>query len=127
LESAQLRLSIRGFAERRVHVKRKKAGRNARPRSAKSPASNQREGETPMQSTIVTKATTTTHTGIAARVLNIALWVLQVLLAAAFLAHGWLMVAPPAELVALINAQLGVGLRLFIGVAEVLAAVGLIL
>jgi hypothetical protein len=30
-------------------------------------------------------------------------------------------------MVAMINAQLGVGLRLFIGVAEVLAAVGLIL
>jgi hypothetical protein len=59
--------------------------------------------------------------------LNIALWILQVVLAAAYVAHGWLMVSPPAELVAMINAQLGVGLRLFIGVAELLAAVGLIL
>ena len=59
--------------------------------------------------------------------LNVGLWVLQVLLAAVFLAHGWLMVAPPAELVEMINAQLGVGLRLFIGVAELLAAAGLIL
>ncbi|MBI5473824.1 MAG: DoxX family protein [Ignavibacteriae bacterium] len=55
------------------------------------------------------------------------LWALQVLLAAQFLWHGWLMVAPPAELVEIINANLGVGLRYFIGVAELLAAVGLIL
>jgi hypothetical protein len=61
------------------------------------------------------------HTGDRSLALNIALWVLQVLLAAVFLAHGWLMVSPPAELVELINAQLGVGLRLFIGVAELLA------
>jgi putative oxidoreductase len=65
--------------------------------------------------------------GTSSRALNIALWVLQVLLAAAYLAHGWMMVAPPAELVAIMNAQLGEGLRLFIGVAELLAAVGLIL
>lgn len=58
--------------------------------------------------------------------MNKALWVLQVLLAAVFLAHGWLMLAPPAELVEMMNAQLGVALRLFIGAAEVLAAIGLI-
>jgi hypothetical protein len=55
------------------------------------------------------------------------LWVLQVLLAAVFAWHGWFMVAPPAEMVEMINAQLGSGLRLFIGVAELLAAAGLIL
>ena len=71
--------------------------------------------------------TTTTTTGNRSRALNIALWVLQVLLAAAYVAHGWMMVSPPAELVALMNAQLGVGFRLFLGVAELLAAVGLIL
>ena len=60
------------------------------------------------------------------RVLNIALWTLQVLLAAAYLAHGWMMASPPAELLALMNEQLGEGLRLFIGVAELLAAAGLI-
>lgn len=59
--------------------------------------------------------------------LSVVLWILQVLLAAAFLAHGWMMVSPPAELLDMINAQLGVGLRLFIGVAELLAAAGLIL
>jgi putative oxidoreductase len=69
----------------------------------------------------------TTTTTKASRALNIALWVLQVLLAAAYLAHGWLMVSPPAELLALMNEQLGEGFRLFIGVAELLAAAGLIL
>ena len=80
-----------------------------------------------MQSTIVHTADTTTHTAVRPRALNIALWVLQVLLAAVFLAHGWLLLAPPAEMLDMINAQLGVGLRLFIGMAEVLAAAGLIL
>jgi uncharacterized membrane protein YphA (DoxX/SURF4 family) len=59
--------------------------------------------------------------------MNIILWILQVVLAAVFLAHGWFMLAPPAEMVEMINAQLGEGLRIFIGVAEVLAAAGLIL
>ena len=80
-----------------------------------------------MRSITMSKASTTTHVGVRPRALNIALWVLQVLLAAVFLAHGWFMLAPPAEMVAMINAQLGEGLRLFIGVAEVLAAAGLIL
>ncbi|RIK42179.1 MAG: DoxX family protein [Chloroflexi bacterium] len=59
--------------------------------------------------------------------MNGVLWVLQVLLAAAFIAHGWLMVAPPAEMVAMMDEQLGREFRIFIGVAELLAAVGLIL
>lgn len=58
--------------------------------------------------------------------MKIVLWILQVVLAAAFLAHGLLLVAPPAEMVELMNAQLGFAFRLFIGVAELLAAVGLI-
>jgi putative oxidoreductase len=57
---------------------------------------------------------------------HIALWIVQVVLAALFLAHGLFMVVPPAEMVAMINAQLGVGFRIFLGVAEVLAAIGLI-
>ena len=61
------------------------------------------------------------------KLLTITLWTLQVLLAVAFAAHGWMMVAPPAELLQLMNEQLGVTFRLFIGVAELLAAVGLIL
>jgi len=59
--------------------------------------------------------------------MNIVLWILQVLLAIAFGAHGWLLVAPPAEMVAMMNEQLGQNFRLFLGVAELLAAVGLIL
>lgn len=59
--------------------------------------------------------------------MNIVLWILQVLLALAFGAHGTMMVAPPPELAAMMNEQLGVPFRLFIGIAELLAAVGLIL
>jgi putative oxidoreductase len=80
-----------------------------------------------MQSMTINTATTKTVVSNRSRALNIALWVLQVLLAAVYVAHGWLLVSPPAELVALMNAQLGVGFRLFLGVAELLAAVGLIL
>ncbi len=57
---------------------------------------------------------------------NIALWMLQLLLAAVFLAHGVFMIAPPATMVEMINAQLGTNFRVFLGVAEVLAAIGLI-
>jgi putative oxidoreductase len=72
-------------------------------------------------------ATSKTVSSTRSRVLNIALWTLQVLLATAYVAHGWMTVSPPAELLALMNAQLGEGFRLFIGVAELLAAAGLIL
>jgi hypothetical protein len=57
--------------------------------------------------------------------MNRLLWVLQVLLALAFFAHGWLLLFPPAAMVAQMNASLPRWLQLFIGVAEVLAAVGL--
>ena len=80
-----------------------------------------------MQSMTINTASTKTVFTNRSRALNIALWALQVLLAAVYVAHGWLMVSPPAELLALMNEQLGVGLRLFIGVAELLAAAGLIL
>jgi hypothetical protein len=60
-------------------------------------------------------------------VMNIVLWVLQVLLAAAFFAHGVMMVAPPAEVAAQMNASLPRWFQLFLGVAEVLAAMGLVL
>jgi uncharacterized membrane protein YphA (DoxX/SURF4 family) len=59
--------------------------------------------------------------------MNITLWVLQVLLALAFLAHGWLFLSPPASMVEQINAAIAPPFRIFIGVAEVLAAIGLIL
>jgi hypothetical protein len=59
--------------------------------------------------------------------LNISLWVIQFLLAAAFLAHGWLFLSPPATMVEQMNASIHPVLRIFIGVAEVLAAIGLTL
>jgi hypothetical protein len=59
--------------------------------------------------------------------MNIFLWVLQALLAMAFLAHGWLLLFPPASMVEQMNAAIPRGLQLFIGMAEVLAAVGLTL
>src|SRR5262245_17893879 len=80
-----------------------------------------------MQATVISKTNQHTKVGFTPRAVNIVLWVLQVILAVIFLLHGWMMVAPPAALVEMINAQLGVALRLFIGVAELLAAVGLIL
>ena len=59
--------------------------------------------------------------------MNIALWVLQVLLAAAFFAHGWLVLAPPPEIAQQMYASFPPSFWLFLGVAEVLAAVGITL
>jgi hypothetical protein len=59
--------------------------------------------------------------------MNIVLWILQVLLAVAFFAHGWLFLAPPPEIAELMNASMPRWFQLFLGVAEVLAAVGLTL
>jgi uncharacterized membrane protein YphA (DoxX/SURF4 family) len=59
--------------------------------------------------------------------MNGLLWALQALLAVAFFAHGLLFLFPPAELVEQINASLPRWFQLFLGVAEVLAAVGLTL
>jgi putative oxidoreductase len=59
--------------------------------------------------------------------MNIATWVVQVLLALAFLAHGWLFLSPPAGIADQMNASLPRWFQLFLGVAEVLAAVGLVL
>jgi len=59
--------------------------------------------------------------------MKILLWVLQVLLALAFFAHGCLFVFPPAAIVDQMNASLPRWFQLFLGVAEVLAAIGLTL
>ena len=59
--------------------------------------------------------------------MNIVLWSLQVLLAVVFAAHGWLFLSPPPEYVQQMNASLPRWFQLFLGVAEVLAAVGLTL
>lgn len=59
--------------------------------------------------------------------MNILLWVLQLLLAAAFFAHGWLVLAPPPEIGAQLLEQYPRWFWVFLGVAEVAAAVGLTL
>src|SRR5687768_16954302 len=59
--------------------------------------------------------------------MNIVLWVVQVLLAVAFFAHGWLFLFPPAAVAEQMNASLPRWFSLFLGVAEVLAAIGLTL
>lgn len=59
--------------------------------------------------------------------MNIVLWILQVLLAAEFVFHGWIFLFPPADLVDIINANYAPWFRIFLGVAEWLGAAGLIL
>ena len=59
--------------------------------------------------------------------MKILLWVLQVLLALAFLAHGVMLLVPPAAIAAQLNASLPRWFQVFLGVAEVLAAIGLTL
>jgi hypothetical protein len=55
------------------------------------------------------------------------LWTVQGLLAAAFLAHGLMFLFPPVEIAQQMNGVLPRWFQLFLGVAEVLAAVGLTL
>ena len=59
--------------------------------------------------------------------MNIVLWVLQGLLALAFLLHGGMLLWPPQAIAEQMNASLPRWFQLFLGVAEVLAAVGLTL
>lgn len=59
--------------------------------------------------------------------MNIALWIVQVLLAAVFLAHGFLFLSPPPEIAVKMNESLPRWFQLFLGVAEVLAGAGLTL
>jgi len=59
--------------------------------------------------------------------MNITLWILQILLALVFLAHGLLFVSPPPEVAAQMNAALPRWFQLFLGTAEILAAIGLTL
>ena len=59
--------------------------------------------------------------------MNAILWVLQLLLAVVFALHGWILLAPPPYLIEAMNATKSTGFRLFLGVAEVLAAIGLTL
>ena len=59
--------------------------------------------------------------------MNVLLWVLQLLLAVAFLAHGLLLLLPPPEIAAQMLESLPGWFWLFLGIAEVMAAVGLTL
>lgn len=59
--------------------------------------------------------------------MNIVLWSSQALLAAQFLYHGLFFLFPPPQFAHLLNAQFPLWFRLFLGVAEVLAGIGLIL
>jgi uncharacterized membrane protein YphA (DoxX/SURF4 family) len=58
--------------------------------------------------------------------MNAVLWILQALLAAAFFAHGMLFLTPPADMVEQMSV-LPRWFQLFLGTAEVLAAIGLTL
>ena len=61
--------------------------------------------------------------------MNIVLWIIQILLVLVFLSHGRLMLLPPASLqsgMAYIMA-IPTGFRRFIGIAEILASIGLVL
>ena len=57
--------------------------------------------------------------------MNALLWVLQGLLAVAFFAHGCLLLFPPAPMLQQMATVMSDWFRLFLGVAEVLAAIGL--
>ena len=59
--------------------------------------------------------------------MNALMWVIQVVLAVVFLAHGLLLLFPPAAIVEQMNASMPRWFQLFLGVAEVLAAIGLTL
>ena len=59
--------------------------------------------------------------------MNVLLWVIQVLLAAAFLAHGLLLLMPPPDIAAQMLVSFPRAFWLFLGVAEIAAAIGLTL
>jgi uncharacterized membrane protein YphA (DoxX/SURF4 family) len=59
--------------------------------------------------------------------MNIVLWIVQILLALAFFAHGVMMLFPPPEIAALMNASLPRWFQVFLGAAEVAAAIGITL
>ena len=59
--------------------------------------------------------------------MNVLLWVLQVFLAVAFLAHGLLLLMPPPDIAAQMLVSFPRAFWLFLGVAEVAAAIGLTL
>jgi hypothetical protein len=56
---------------------------------------------------------------------NALLWIFQILLALAFFAHGAMLLFPPPSIVEQMNAALPRWFQVFLGVAEVAAAIGL--
>jgi putative oxidoreductase len=59
--------------------------------------------------------------------MNVLLWILQVLLALAFFAHGLLLIFPPASIAEQMYSAMGRTFPPVLGVAEILAAIGLTL
>lgn len=59
--------------------------------------------------------------------MNIVLWILQILLAVAFFAHGWLLLWPPPDIAAQMNAELPRWFWIVLGIAEIAAAFGITL
>jgi putative oxidoreductase len=59
--------------------------------------------------------------------MNIVVWVVQVLLAVAFIAHGLLFLVPPPEIAVQMNETMPRWFQLFLGVAEILAGIGITL
>ena len=57
--------------------------------------------------------------------MNITLWIVQALLALVFLAHGAMFLAPPPDVAVQMDAMLPRWFQVFLGAAEVAAAVGL--
>src|SRR5437016_12591794 len=70
---------------------------------------------------------TSTNAGVAHVWKHRLVWTLQILLAVVFFAHGAMMLFPPEAVAQQMNAVLPRWFQLFIGVAEILAAVGLTL
>ncbi len=59
--------------------------------------------------------------------MHVTLWILQVVVALVFLAHGVMFLAPSPDIAVLMDAMLPRWFQVFLGVAEVLAAIGLTL
>lgn len=78
---------------------------------------------------MTTKSTAATHVPATQPAFSVHgfVWVLQALLALALLAHGVMFLVPPPEIATQMNASLPRWFQVFLGVAEVLAAVGLTL
>jgi hypothetical protein len=77
--------------------------------------------------TTVGHATSSSMTSSSGRAMRIAVGICQVLLALAFLAHGLMMLFPPASIAEQMNAAFPRWFQVFVGASEVLAFIGLTL